>query len=89
MPADLLDAIRSDSAIADEKLAALHALVLEVNSSRGRPDSEIAKVFLEAGYSERDILAITLAVSVKGFSSYSNHYFETPLDEVFSAYKVY
>ncbi|MCP3688418.1 MAG: carboxymuconolactone decarboxylase family protein [Gammaproteobacteria bacterium] len=88
VPADVLDAIRSDSAIADGKLAALYALAVEINNSRGRPDSEIVQDFLEAGYSERDIMAITLAVSVKVLSNYSNHYFETPLDEMFSAYRV-
>ncbi len=88
VPADVLDAIRSGTAIADEKLAALYAMAIEINSSRGRPDPELVNTFLEAGYSERDILAITLAISVKVLSNYSNHYFETPLDEVFSAYKV-
>lgn len=85
---EILDAIRSKSTIGDEKLAALYALTVEINDSRGRPDSEIVDTFLQAGYSERDILAITLAVSVKVLSNYNNHFFETPLDEVFAEYKV-
>ncbi len=88
VPADVLDAIRSDTPIADEKLAALYALAIEINNSRGRPNPELVKTFLDTGYSERDILAITLAISVKILSNYSNHFFETTLDEVFSAYKV-
>ena len=54
----------------------------------GHPTPATVKAFTKAGYSEKGILAITLAVSVKILSNYSNHYFDTPVDEVFSAFKV-
>lgn len=88
VPKNVITAIRSGQPIADPRLAAVFALATEVNSSKGRPNPEIAKAFFSAGYTEKHILAITLAVSVKVLSNYSNHYFNTEVDNVFSAYKV-
>ncbi len=88
VPADVLSAIRSGDPINDERLAAVYSIAVEINNSRGRPDPEIVTSFFEAGYNETHILAITLAVSVKVLSNYSNHYFDTKVDDVFAAYKV-
>ncbi|MES9861676.1 MAG: carboxymuconolactone decarboxylase family protein [Candidatus Thiodiazotropha sp. LLP2] len=88
VPKDVLEAIRSDSPIQDSKLAALYAMTVDIHDTRGHPSPATVKAFIEAGYSEKEILAITLAVSVKILSNYNNHYFDTPVDEVFSAYKV-
>ena len=88
VPKDVLEAIRSGEAIENERLAAVHAMAVEVNDSQGRPDPEIVSSFFEEGFSEKHLLAIILAVSVKILSNYSNHLFDTEVDEVFSAYKV-
>ena len=88
VPADVLSAIRSGDPINDKRLAAVYSIAVEINNSRGRPDPEIVNGFFEAGYNETHILAITLAVSVKVLSNYSNHYFDTKVDDVFAAYKV-
>ncbi|PCJ33889.1 MAG: alkylhydroperoxidase [Moraxellaceae bacterium] len=88
VPADTLAAIRSGEEIADGKIAALYAMAIEVNDSRGRPDPVVVKAFLQAGYSEKHLLAIILAVSVKVLSNYSNHLFNTEVDEAFAAYAV-
>lgn len=83
----LLSEIRSGEAISDVKMAALFAMTVEINSSRGEPHVDIVKAFLQAGYNEKHILAITLAVSVKVLSNYTNHMFATEVDEVFAEYK--
>lgn len=85
---DVLEAIRSGATISDVKLAAIYAMAKEVNSSRGRPDTDIVNSFLQTGYSEKHLLAITLAVSVKVLSNYSNHMFDAELYDTFSDYKV-
>lgn len=88
VPEEVLAAIRSGATIADAKLAALYAMAKEVNNSRGHPDTDIVNTFLQAGYSEKHILAITLAVSVKVLSNYSNHMFDSEVDEAFAEFKV-
>ncbi len=46
------------------------------------------QAFLTAGFQEKDVLYIVLAIAVKTLSNYSNHAFATPVDAVFAAYKV-
>ncbi len=88
VPKDVLQAIREQQPIADAKLAALYAASREMVESRGQPSAAVVKAFLEAGYEERDLLYIVLAIAVKTLSNYSNHAFATQVDERFAAYKV-
>ncbi len=88
VPEEVLSAIRSGGVIGDSKIRALYEMAVEVNDSRGRPESDRVKTFLEAGYTETHLLAIILAVSVKVLSNYSNHLFDTDVDEAFAAYEV-
>lgn len=53
-------------------------------AKRGLPDRSEVDAFLAAGYSERQILEIVLAIAVKTLSNYANHLFHTPVDEVFA-----
>lgn len=88
VPADVLQAIRAGKPIADARLAALYALTAEMVNTHGRPGPVAVQAFLSAGFQERDVLYIVLAIAVKTLSNYSNHAFATPVDAVFSAYKV-
>lgn len=88
VPAPVLKAIREQQPIPDVKLAALFATTIQMVKTLGQPDPAAVKAFLDAGYQERDLLYIVLAVSVKVLSNYSNHAFATSVDERFSAYKV-
>lgn len=70
------------------RLAPLYALTSEMVKTQGRPGTATVQDFLNAGFQERDVLYIVLAIAVKTLSNYSNHAFATPVDDVFSAYKV-
>lgn len=78
------DAIRDGSPIDDGKLAALADFTRTVFHSRGLPSRAAVEAFLSAGYSERQVLEIVLAIAVKTLSNYANHLFHTPLDEMFA-----
>jgi uncharacterized peroxidase-related enzyme len=88
VPANVLQAIRSRLPIPDARLAALYALTAEMVRTQGRPGAATVQAFLRAGFQEKDLLYIVLAIAVKTLSNYSNHAFATPVDEVFSAYRV-
>lgn len=85
VPAEVTDAIRDGRPIADARLAALAAFTSKMVASRGRPGEADVQSFLAAGYSERNILGIILAIGVKTFSNYTNHVFHTPVDSVFAS----
>ncbi|EOX7328012.1 TPA: carboxymuconolactone decarboxylase family protein [Pseudomonas aeruginosa] len=80
----ITDAIRDGSPIADEKLAALAEFVRVLFHTRGLPSAAAVQSFLAAGYGERQVLEIVLALAVKTLSNYANHLFHTPLDEMFA-----
>jgi uncharacterized peroxidase-related enzyme len=85
VPAGITDAIRDGRSIADTKLEALAAFAAKMVASRGRPNDADVSAFLAAGYSERNILGIILAIGVKTFSNYTNHVFHTPVDGAFAS----
>lgn len=88
VPADVLQAIRAGQPIADTRLAALFALTQDLVKNLGQPAPAKVQAFLDAGFEEKHLLNIILAISVKVLSNYSNHAFGTEVDERFAAYKV-
>ncbi len=84
VPEDVTNAIRDGQPIPDSKLAALHDFTLTMVMKRGLPSTADVSAFLAAGFSERQILEIVLAIAVKTLSNYANHLFHTPVDGVFA-----
>lgn len=85
VPPAVTDAIRDGREIEDAKLAALNAFTRTMVETRGLPARGDVDAFLSAGYSERQVLEIILAIAVKTLSNYSNHLFHTPVDAMFAA----
>lgn len=85
VPLAVTNAIRDDAPIVDAKLAALNAFTRTMVAKRGLPRLDEVAVFLDAGYTERHVLGIILAIGVKTLSNYSNHLMHTPVDTVFSS----
>ena len=85
VPGDVTDAIRERRAIPDPKLAALSLFTAAMVTRRGWVEQHDTDHFLAAGFEEKHILAILLAISVKTISNYSNHLFDTPVDDIFKS----
>ena len=83
-PAQVIDAIRNDEPIADERFASLEAMVREMLITQGRPSTAVVGWFTAAGYSDKQVLDIVLAIAVKSLSNWTNHVFDTELDEKFT-----
>jgi uncharacterized peroxidase-related enzyme len=84
VPTEITDAIRDGRQIPDGKLAALAAFTEKMVLSRGNPSNADVAAFKAAGYSEKNILGIILAISVKTLSNYTNHVFHTTPDATFA-----
>lgn len=84
--APVLQALRDGMAIPDAKLAALSAFTHAMVESRGAPTPEQVQAFRAAGYTDRQVLEIILAIAVKTLSNYSNHVLHTPVDPAFQPY---
>ena len=81
--ADVIEAIRNDQAIDDDKLEALRTFTTAVIEKRGWVSADDIAAFQAAGYSKAQILEVILGLSFKTLSNYVNHISETPLDDAF------
>jgi len=84
VPADVIEALRTNSPIADTKLEALRSFAAVINESRGWPTDEQVNAFLNAGYTKQNILEVVLGTSLKVMSNYTNHVAETQVDDAFA-----
>ncbi|MGD9563859.1 MAG: carboxymuconolactone decarboxylase family protein [Pyrinomonadaceae bacterium] len=83
----VVQAVRSDSPIADTKLEALRLFTKSVVEKRGYVSEEEKDAFLAAGYTGQNILEVILGVAMKTLSNYTNHIAGTPLDNAFEPAK--
>ncbi len=79
---EVVQAIRSDTPISDDRLEALRVLTHELVETRGMPSETAINHFLEQGYSSAQILDILVGIAQKTLSNYTNHLAKTPIDDV-------
>lgn len=84
VPPEITDALRAGRPLPGARLNALAVFTTALVETRGLPTGAQARAFLDAGFTETDILRILLAIAVKTISNYSNHLFHTTLDPMFA-----
>lgn len=77
---ETVQALRSETPLADTRLEAARVFTHAVVEQRGRVDDEQIRRFLEAGYTRRNVMDVVLGVGMKTLSNYTNHLAHTPLD---------
>jgi uncharacterized peroxidase-related enzyme len=82
-----VQALREGAIPDDPKLGPLVAFTRSLAKHRGLPPKQDVLDFLAAGYQEKHILDVVLAIAVKTLSNYSNHLFHTNLDVAFSKFE--
>ncbi len=83
--AAVIEAARGDEDYPNERLNLLKEFTTKMVMNRGWVEPIEVQEFVEAGFSNRHVLDIVLAISHKVISNYTNHLVETPLDDRFSA----
>lgn len=79
---DITEALRNETPLPSEKLEALRTFTLQLLETRGHPEDAAIASFYAAGYSQRHVLDVILAVAQKVMSNYTNYVAQTPVDEV-------
>lgn len=87
LPMDVIQAVRDERPIDNTKLQAFRKFVQALTDKRGFVSAEEKAAFLEAGYTNQNILEVILVVGMKTLSNYTNHIAETPLDTAFEPAK--
>lgn len=84
---DIIDALRDETALPNDKLEALRTFTLAVMRKHGNVTEDEVKAFKEAGYEHRQVLEVIMVLSQKVMSNYINHIAETPIDEPFKKFE--
>lgn len=84
VPADVIEALRNNTPIADNKLEALRQFSITVNESRGWPSEVDIEALTAAGYTNQTVLEVVLGTAFKVLSNYTNHIAETDVDAAFA-----
>ena len=87
VPQNVLEALRNQQQLPNDKLEALSKFAKSVAKERGYPSDEASANLKQAGYSDENIAGVITAVGMKTMSNYINHIAETEVDEMFSEFK--
>lgn len=82
----ITEALRNETPLPTAKLEALRDFTLLVVRNRGFVDDADTQAFLDAGFTRTNILEVILGVAQKVMSNYTNHFAQTPVDEVFQKF---
>lgn len=77
---DEILAIRRAEITSDPKLAALATFVKETVANRGNPSAEATNAFLEAGYTEANLIDVVIVIGDKIISNYLHGITQLPID---------
>lgn len=84
VPTEITDAVRNGERLPDARLDALATFTTIMVDKRGLPSRADVQSFLDAGFTEGDVLQVVLAITVKTISNYTNHLFHTPVEPAFA-----
>ena len=77
----LIAALRSGSALADERLEAIRAFTLRALETTGDVGDDALKAFLAQGYTERNALEVVLGIGAYTMSTLANRLTGAAIDE--------
>jgi len=80
---EITESLRNETPFSDPKLEALRTFTLQMVRNHGVLADQDVKAFLDAGYTNRNMLEVILGVAMKTMSNYTNHLAQTPLDTPF------
>ena len=83
---ELVEKLRNDEPLGDDKLQALKDFTIKVLETRGNVSESDVDTFLSYGYTKRNIMDVLLAVTHKVMSNYTNHITKTEVDVPFAQF---
>ncbi|MEP3334257.1 carboxymuconolactone decarboxylase family protein [Sedimentitalea sp.] len=82
----ITEALRNETPLPTPRLEALRTFTLQLVRDRGNVADADVQAFLDAGFTQRNILEVILGYSQKIMSNYTNHLANTPVDKVFEKF---
>ena len=82
----ITEALRNQTPLPNARLEALRSFTLKLVRDRGNVDDASVQAFLDAGFTQANILDVILGYSQKIMSNYTNHLAQTPVDKLFQKF---
>ena len=79
---DAINAVRDGRAAEDAKLQALQHFVKHMLDTRGKTDDAEVRTFLDAGYSENQVLELMVGIAMKALSNTFSRFAKTELESI-------
>lgn len=80
------EALRDGTPLPTDHLEALRTFALAMVRERGDVSDGTVQTFLDAGYTQRQVLEVVLGIAQKVMSNYTNHLANTPIDAASQKY---
>tara|TARA_R110000782_G_scaffold265901_1_gene359973 strand:- start:644 stop:1213 length:570 start_codon:yes stop_codon:yes gene_type:complete len=82
----ITEALRNETPLPTPKLEALRTFTLAMVRDRGFVSDADTQAFLDAGFTQTNILEVILGAAQKLMSNYTNHFAKTQVDKVFEKF---
>jgi len=82
---EITEALRNETPLPNAKLEALRTFTLKMVRNHGVFNDKDVQDFLDAGFTNQNMLEVILGVAMKTMSNYTNHLAQTPLDTPFQS----
>lgn len=82
----IIESIRNNESIADERLETLRQFTIKLLENRGQVSDTDVDEFLNAGFTKANIFDILIGLAHKTLSNFANHIAHTPVDEPFAKF---
>lgn len=80
------DALRNETPLPNARLEALRTFTLSMLRERGNVSEAELQAFLDAGFTQQQVLEVILGLAQKVMSNYTNHVAQTPVDAPFAKF---
>lgn len=81
VPEDVIQAVRNQQPIGDNRLEALRRFAEQVAETRGFAGDDAVDTFIAAGFTKAQVLEVVTIIATKVISNYTNHLTRTPLED--------
>jgi alkylhydroperoxidase family enzyme len=82
----ITDALRNEKPLPTTKLEMLRIFTLILLRNRGKASDEDVSAFIDAGFTQKNILEVIVGISQKVMSNYTNYIAKTPLNKQFQEF---
>jgi alkylhydroperoxidase family enzyme len=86
VPDEVTQALRDETPLPDARLEALRTFTLAMVRRRGAVSPAEIDTFVEAGFTQRQVLEVVLGTAHKVMSNYSSKFLDTPVEPYFQPY---